>query len=59
MAFILIVGAIRIGNPVGILSVALFVWYMTRFQIKPEEKALTKIFGAEYEEYLERVRRWL
>ena len=59
MALILIGAAIRIGNPAGILSLVLFVWYMTRFQIRPEEKALMKIFGEDYEEYLERVRRWL
>ena len=59
MAFILMGGAIRIGNPVCLLSIVLFVWYMTSYQIKPEEEALTKVFGQEYEEYTKRVRRWI
>ncbi|HNU10695.1 MAG TPA: isoprenylcysteine carboxylmethyltransferase family protein [Rubrivivax sp.] len=37
----------------------LFIAYMTRFQIRPEEEVLSKIFGAEYERYCTRVRRWL
>lgn len=37
----------------------LFVWYMNRFQIKPEERFLQQKFGAEYQAYCERVRRWL
>ena len=37
----------------------LFVVYISRFQIEPEEKILAAKFGAEYSEYLSRVRRWL
>lgn len=36
-----------------------FAMYMTRFQIKPEERALEGLFGAEYTGYQSRVRRWL
>jgi protein-S-isoprenylcysteine O-methyltransferase Ste14 len=36
-----------------------FVLYMNRFQIRPEEKALTTIFGAAFIDYKQRVRRWL
>ncbi|MGF1698016.1 isoprenylcysteine carboxylmethyltransferase family protein [Vibrio lamellibrachiae] len=36
-----------------------FVLYMNHFQIKPEERALEKIFGAEYMDYKQRVRRWV
>lgn len=36
-----------------------FVFYMNRFQIKPEEQALTMIFGEEYLAYKDDVRRWL
>jgi protein-S-isoprenylcysteine O-methyltransferase Ste14 len=38
---------------------ALFVVYLDRFQIRPEEHALSAIMGAEYREYASRVRRWL
>lgn len=36
-----------------------FVLYMNRFQIKPEEQALESLFGAEYLDYKQRVRRWI
>ncbi|MGF1722290.1 isoprenylcysteine carboxylmethyltransferase family protein [Vibrio kyushuensis] len=36
-----------------------FVLYMNHFQIKPEERALERIFGAEYVDYKQRVRRWV
>ena len=36
-----------------------FLVYMTAFQIKPEEDALTLIFGEDYVQYMARVRRWL
>lgn len=36
-----------------------FLVYMTAFQIKPEEDALTLIFGDDYVQYKARVRRWL
>jgi protein-S-isoprenylcysteine O-methyltransferase Ste14 len=36
-----------------------FVWYITRFQIVPEERALRAKFGRAYTDYQQRVRRWL
>jgi protein-S-isoprenylcysteine O-methyltransferase Ste14 len=36
-----------------------FVAYTTRFQIIPEERALTTTFGDGYRDYCNRVRRWL
>jgi protein-S-isoprenylcysteine O-methyltransferase Ste14 len=36
-----------------------FVFYMNRFQIKPEERALTSIFGEEFKAYCATVRRWI
>ncbi|AUI85907.1 hypothetical protein BS333_05670 [Vibrio azureus] len=37
----------------------LFVSYLNRFQIKPEERALETLFGAEYVEYKSKVHRWV
>ena len=59
MLLILIGGAIRTGSPFGILPIFLFIFYMTRFQIIPEEKALKKRFGSVYEDYCRKVRRWI
>lgn len=37
----------------------LFVLYINRFQIAPEERVLLAKFGAEYSAYASSVRRWL
>lgn len=36
-----------------------FVWYITQFQIKPEERFLKQKFGEQYTDYCQKVRRWL
>lgn len=59
MLVFLIALGIWLGNVSSIVALTLFVWFMTRFQIKPEEEALTQLFGAEYEDYCSRVRRWI
>ena len=41
------------------LGVLLFIAYMTRFQIIPEEHVLRQKFGDEYQNYCLKVRRWL
>ncbi len=35
------------------------VLYIGRFQIRPEERALRELFGAEFEAFCGRVRRWV
>ncbi|MDV6250841.1 isoprenylcysteine carboxylmethyltransferase family protein [Vibrio sp. EA2] len=42
-----------------ILCGALFISYMNRYQIKPEEHVLERLFGEDYLKYKNRVRRWL
>lgn len=41
------------------LGPVVFVLYITRFQIRPEERVLTTLFGEAYTDYTRRVRRWL
>jgi protein-S-isoprenylcysteine O-methyltransferase Ste14 len=51
--------AVWLGHGANIVWLVVFVVYINRFQIRPEEAALTKLFGAEYATYCARVRRWL
>lgn len=51
--------AIWLGAPLNIVLLALLAAYLTVFQIKPEEAVLREKFGASYEAYCRRVRRWL
>ena len=46
-------------NVAAIALLPLFVLYMNQFQIAPEERFLLQKFGADYQAYCERVRRWL
>ncbi|ELS8946938.1 methyltransferase family protein [Vibrio fluvialis] len=46
-------------NVASLLVVALFVIYMNRFQIQPEERVLERLFGRAYTDYKARVRRWI
>ncbi len=59
MLLLLIGWAFWIGNPVGVPMLFVFVWYLTQFQIKPEEQVLAELFGEQYTEYKHQVRRWL
>ncbi len=47
------------GTWLGLLVIAGFVAYITRFQIEPEERMLSARFGDAYLAYRARVRRWL
>ncbi|WP_428672731.1 methyltransferase family protein [Roseibium sp.] len=51
--------AVYWGSLTALVIVPAFVWYMTEFQIKPEEEALTALFGDAYKDYCTRVRRWI
>jgi protein-S-isoprenylcysteine O-methyltransferase Ste14 len=48
-----------IASPHALPWLAVFVLYMNRFQIAPEERALLSLFGDAYAAYRARVRRWL
>jgi len=51
--------AIYLANALAFLFLPVFVLYLNRFQIVPEERALASVFGEEFAAYQSRVRRWL
>lgn len=48
-----------LGNPVSLAGAVFFVLYITRYQIRPEERILEKKFGEKYTAYKKSVRRWI
>ncbi len=56
---VLISWAIWLGSLYNVAALALFVTYITFFQIIPEEEAMRSLFGESYEHYCSTVRRWL
>lgn len=51
--------AVATANLAAFVGLPAFVVYMNRFQIRPEERALRTIFGADFTVYAARVRRWI
>ena len=58
-ALALVGWGIFLGNPLSIAMLFVFVGYMNRFQIVPEERALESLFGDAFKSYRSTVRRWL
>jgi protein-S-isoprenylcysteine O-methyltransferase Ste14 len=50
---------IYLGSVVGVVTTVLFVAYITRFQIRPEERILALKFGKAYTTYCNEVKRWI
>lgn len=51
--------AVYLANAPALILLPAFVLYMNRFQITPEERALSALFGSEFAAYKQRVRRWM
>ena len=43
----------------GLIVTTLFIMFITKFQILPEEDAMLSLFGDEFEIYKEKTRRWI
>lgn len=59
-ALLVLIGwAVFLANALTFIVAITFVLYLNRFQIIPEEKALTTRFGPEFAAYCAKVRRWI
>jgi len=59
LTLVLLAWAIYLGSIVAFFLLPLFLAYIQRFQIRPEERILAEKFGDEYTAYQLRVRRWI
>ena len=59
MSLLLFAWGIYLTSIAAIFWVAVFMLIIQRLQIVPEEHALTKLFGDDFESYQAKVRRWL
>jgi protein-S-isoprenylcysteine O-methyltransferase Ste14 len=51
--------AVRLSHLLAFALLPFFVLYMNRFQIEPEERALSAKFGGQFRDYARSVRRWV
>jgi protein-S-isoprenylcysteine O-methyltransferase Ste14 len=56
---LLVAWAVFLWSAWAVLGPVVFALYVSRFQIAPEERALTALFGREYLAYKAKVRPWL
>lgn len=55
----LVAAGIYTNNPLTLIWPVVFITYINRFQIQPEEHFLKQLFGEEYLEYSQNTPRWL
>jgi protein-S-isoprenylcysteine O-methyltransferase Ste14 len=59
MLLVLLGWAVFMSNALAFVFLPVFILYLNRFQIGPEERALSSAFGQEFATYKAKVRRWL
>ena len=59
MLFLLLAFSCWLSSPVSLVAALVFVPAINRLQIVPEERALSRQFGASYLTYCKTVRRWI
>lgn len=57
--FLLVAWAVWLAAPWALLGLVVYVAWMTRLQILPEERALAERFGDDFRDYCRRTRRWI
>ena len=59
LVLILLGWAFYLSHFLAFVLLPVFILYMTRFQIQPEEQMMARKFGKTYQAYLNKVRRWV
>lgn len=59
MLLVLAAWAVWLANPAAFAVLPVFLLYLNRFQIEPEERILAGLFAGEFDAYRRSVRRWL
>ena len=59
MLFLIIAYALYNNNIIGCIIIPIFIFYINKFQIEPEEIEMRKKFGESFENYCKKVNRWL
>ena len=59
MALILLSLSFKFNLLGGLIVTSLFIMFITKFQILPEEDAMLSLFRDEFEIYKEKTRRWI
>ena len=59
LVLILLGWAFYLSHFLSFVLLPVFILYMKRFQIQPEEQMMARKFGKTYQAYLNKVRRWI
>ena len=59
LVLILLGWAFYLSHFLAFVLLPIFILYMTHFQIQPEERMMAQKFGKTYQDYLNKVRRWI
>lgn len=59
LVLVLLAWAVFVSSALAFLGPLIFILYISRFQIVPEERMLSSLFGAAFSAYQGKVRRWL
>ena len=59
MLFLIMAYAIYNNSIFGCIVIPIFIFYINKFQIEPEEIEMRKKFGESFENYCKKVNRWL
>ena len=59
MLFLIMSYSMYNNNIVGCIVIPIFIFYINKFQIEPEEIEMRRKFGESFENYCKKVNRWL